>query len=117
MVKLLGSAASDANDAIRKSELDAAIAGAASAWTVFEVDFGTVPVWGKTFTVNDGTVTSTSDIAVTMSSRVATGRIGNDAEWDGFTLSALAGTGSFDVSVIATPGPVVGKRNFQYQIG
>lgn len=118
--KLLGAAASNANDAVRKSELDAAIAGVsagASVWTAVEVDFGTTPTPGASFTITDAGVSPTSDVAVAMSSKVATGRVGNDAEWDGFNLSALAGSGSFVLTALAVPGPVVGSRTFLYQIG
>jgi hypothetical protein len=86
-------------------------------WTVTEVDFGTTPVWDATFTVTDANVSATSDVTVAISGKVATGRVGNDHAWDGLICAALPAAGSFELTVLAIPGPVVGKRKLQYQIG
>jgi hypothetical protein len=86
-------------------------------WKETEIDFGTDPVWDKTFTITDASVTSTSHIIVAPSGKVATDRVGNDWEWDGLTMSALPAAGSFILTALALPGPLVGKRFVQYQIG
>jgi hypothetical protein len=93
-------------------------AGAGSTtWTTTEINFGSTPSYGGTFTITDGSVTAGSDVAVTPSGKVATGRVGNDWEWDVVMLSALPASGSFDVTASAISGPLVGKRMIQYQVG
>jgi hypothetical protein len=86
-------------------------------WKVAEIDFGTKPQWSQTFTITDAAVASTSHIAVACSGQVATGRTGDDWAWDALVLTAVSGTGSFALTAYAIPGPVVGKRKIQYQIG
>jgi hypothetical protein len=92
-------------------------AGAGGTWTAVEIDFGTTPVWDKTFTITDAAVTALSNVSVTASSKTATGRVGNDTLWDGLLLAATSAAGSFELSALAIPGPVVGRRVVQYQIG
>ena len=95
----------------------ASVAAGAANWTETSIDFGSdVPKYDATFTVVDATVTPASKIAVVPSGTVASGRVGNDWEWDGLILSALPGSGSFTLSATAFPGPVVGRRTVQYQI-
>lgn len=91
-------------------------AGAAS-WTEAEVDFGSTPVYDKTFTVTDASVSSSDKIAVVQSGSAATSRADGDALWDTIVYAATAGTGSFTLYALATPGPVVGKRKILYQVG
>jgi hypothetical protein len=85
-------------------------------WTEVEIDFGTTPQWSKTFTVTDADCTTSALVQVVQSGNVATGRVGNDAEWDGLVLAALPGTGSFVLTALAVPGPIVGARKVAYQI-
>lgn len=85
-------------------------------WTEAEIDFGTTPAWDETFTITDSLVSSGSKIVVVPSGKVATGRVGNDLEWDNLLLGALPGTGSFTLTALAFPGPVVGKRKIIYQV-
>jgi hypothetical protein len=86
-------------------------------WTKTEIDFGTHPVWDKTFTITDARCGSGSVVMAAPCGTVATGRVGDDWAWDALALSALPGTGSFALTASAMPGPVVGKRTIQYQIG
>ena len=86
-------------------------------WTQVEINFGDTPTRSKTFTISDAAVTSTTRVAVTPSGKVAAGRVGDDWAWDGLILSALSGAGSFALTALAVPGPVVGKRYVQYQLG
>jgi hypothetical protein len=74
-------------------------------------------VWEKTFTITDAGVTALSNVSVNASSKTATGRVGNDALWDGLFLATTPAAGSFELSAVAVPGPVVGRRVVQYQIG
>lgn len=86
-------------------------------WVETEVDFGSgVPKYDASFTVTDATVTGSSKIVVSQSGNVATGRVGNDGEWDSIVFTALAGTGNFSIYCIASPGPVVGKRKIYYMV-
>jgi hypothetical protein len=90
--------------------------GSGTTTTEVEIDFGTTPQWSKTFTITDAGVSPSSKILLFPSGNVATGRVGNDAEWDNLILAGLAGTGNFEVTAIASPGPIVGKRKVYYQL-
>lgn len=94
----------------------AASGGAGATWTETEIDFGTTPQWSKTFTVTDAGVSGSSKIVLCPSGNVGTSRVGNDQEWDNLILAGLAGSGSFILTAIAFPGPVVGKRKVFYSI-
>jgi hypothetical protein len=87
-----------------------------STWTETEIDFGTVPVQSKAFTIVDASVAATDRVAVCASAATATGRVGNDGLWDSLLLSADAGVGEVLVTAYAVPGPVVGKRTIIYSI-
>lgn len=89
--------------------------GAGASWTEAEVNFGTTPTRSARFTVTDGTVSGSSKIIITQSGNVATGRFGNDAEWDSIMWSAQAGTGQFTLTGFAT-GPIRGYRKFFYTV-
>lgn len=84
--------------------------------TEVEIDFGTTPVFSKTFTITDAAVSGASMIVVNPSGNVATDRVGNDLEWDNLLLGGLAGTGDFLLTALALPGPIVGKRKVYYQV-
>lgn len=86
-------------------------------YTETEIDFGTTPVYSKTFTIVDGTVSGTTKIMATPSGNVATGRVGNDNEWDSLLLAVSTSAGQFELTALATPGPIVGKRKIFYQKG
>lgn len=101
---------------ITKAELATAMGGA-TPWTETELDFGSVPTWSKTFTISDAGVSGTSNILAVASSEAATGRATGDAEWDGLALAARAtGSGTMEITALAVPGPVVGRRKVLYQI-
>jgi hypothetical protein len=105
-------AATGTDKKMTRSELGRAVA----QWVEVEVDFGSTPQWSKTFTVTDANVTTATRVAVVPSGNVATGRVGNDAEWDSLICTALPASGSFTLTVAAFPGPIVGRRKVQYQI-
>lgn len=93
-----------------------AAGGAGASWTETEIDFGTSPAKDKTFVITDAGVSSSSKILIVPSGNVATGRVGDDWEWDGFTFSGKAATGQFTLTALAQPGPVVGKRKVFYSV-
>ena len=71
--------------------------------TEAEIDFGSwVPVRSKRFTITNGSITGTSRIMVSPSWNVATGRVGNDWEWDTINFSAKAGTWSFELTATSS---------------
>lgn len=90
--------------------------GGGGTWTEVEIDFGSTPVYSKTFTVTDGTVSGTSKVAVVPCGKIATGGSEDDWEWDGISFAANPGAGSFRVMANASPGPVAGKRKISYQV-
>jgi len=94
------------------------VAGMIAPVTEVEIDFGTVPVPSKSFTITDANIKATSVIDVLASAKTATGRVGtDDMEWDGLSLSAVPASGSMIVYAVANPGPVVGKRKIHYRVG
>ena len=90
---------------------------ATSAVTQVDIDLGTVPVYSKSITVTAASCEPTFNVLVSPSADPATGRGSDDNLWDGLILSAVAGTGSFTLHVVAVPGPVSGKRLINYQFG
>ncbi len=93
-----------------------ASSGAGASWTEDEINFGTEPVWEKSFIVNDAASLTTSVITIVQSGKTATGREDGDAEWDVVNYSAKPDNGFFLVYAMATPGPIVGARKFQYTV-
>lgn len=92
---------------------DVVISGGGLSLTEIEVDFGSKPTRSKKFTITDASITGASKIIVSPSGTVATGRFGDDWEWDSINTSAKAGTGQFVLTCFAS-GKVAGKRKFYY---
>lgn len=91
--------------------------GGGGSWTEGEVDFGSTPVKDVVFTITDAAITATSKVIIMESGKLATGRIAlGDGAWDSINLVSNPGTGSAQVWAIANPGPVVGKRKYQYTV-
>ena len=89
--------------------------GPVASWTAAEIDFGTTPVYEKDFTIS-ASVTGASVVVAVPSGATATGRVGNDSAWDSLALTTVPASGSFTLTAVPIPGPVVGKRTIQYQI-
>ena len=87
--------------------------GATLAFLEVEVDFGTTPVSSKKFNVVDPLITPTDTVIVTPSSNVATGRLGNDWEFDMPFFSTKPNSGNLDIYVTFNHS-VVGKRKVKY---
>jgi len=81
-----------------------------------EIDFGTNPVYDKTFIITNVLSSPSSKIIAYPSGNVATGRIGNDLEWDSISYGAMASTGDFTLTATCSTGAVVGKRKVYYSI-
>lgn len=92
--------------------------GGGGTWTEVEIDFGSTPVYDATFTITDAAITSSAvQMILVPCGKAATGRTADDWQWDGGTFVANPGTGSATCYATFTPGPIVGKRMLQYQIG
>lgn len=91
--------------------------GGSATWTEVEIDFGNTPIYDAIFTITDASISSTSKVVISPSGKPATGRTADDWQWDGATLSANPGTGTATCYAIFSPGPIVGRRKLQYQIG
>lgn len=87
-----------------------------ASWTELEVNFGNTPVYDANFTITDAAISAVSKIIVVPSGKTATGRTSGDWQWDGATFAALADVGFATCYVTFTPGPIVGRRNIQYQV-
>jgi hypothetical protein len=91
--------------------------GSSATWTEMQIDFGSgKPVYDKTFIITDSSVSVNSKIVVLPCGKTASGQQDGDWLWDGLTLAALPGTGSFTLFAAPVPGPIKGKRVIQYQI-
>jgi len=88
--------------------------GGSITLTEIEVNMGDKSP-SKKFTVPDASITPSSKILVFPSPNQATGRRGNDWELDQATLTALAGTGNFQLSVLS-PFRMRGNRKMYYQV-
>lgn len=78
-------------------------AGGSFALTEDEIDFwSSIPVRSKRFTITNWSITWSSKIIVSPSWNVATGRVGNDWEWDSINFTAKAGTGNFVLTANAS---------------
>lgn len=107
-----GVATLDAGSKIPLSQLPTISASVTG--TEIELDFGTVHTRTKTFTITDASVSSTTLILMTVSGNAPTGRSADEVTMEGFTLSCIPTTGSFDVTVSSLLGPVTGKYKFNY---
>lgn len=83
--------------------------------TEVEVNFGSVPLWEKVFTITDAGVSGTSKIIATQSGKAAIGQDTDENEMDSLILSCSPGSGSFTLFARAVPGPVSGKFKINYQ--
>lgn len=81
--------------------------------TEVEIDFGSAPTRSKRITVTDAAISTSSKIMVSPSGNVATGRVGNDWEWDTINFSVVPGTGNFLLTGYAS-GRIKGKRKIYY---
>lgn len=91
--------------------------GGGASWTEGEVDFGTTPRRDQQFTITDASISSSSKVIVIESGKIATGRVASgDAQWDSVSFAALPASGTATVYATANPGPVVGRRKFQYTV-
>ena len=81
--------------------------------TETEIDFGSLPVQGKKFTITQAGVLPASLVSVSPSGNVATGRVGDDYEWDSINFSAKPNTGTFTLTAYAS-GRIRGKRKILY---
>lgn len=83
------------------------------------IDFGnTMPQWSNTFTISDAAAITTSRIVVVPSANATSAFGGDELEMDNFNASARCLTdGVITVHVTPVPGPMQGKRNFNYIIG
>lgn len=86
--------------------------GGGGTWTEVTIDFGSTPVYDKTFTVVDASVSATKKIVVSESGDSTS----DGVLWDGLSFAADALAGSFTLYVSANPGPVSGTRKVYYQV-
>lgn len=82
-----------------------------------EIDFGSTPLYSKTFIVTDANITTSHQIIATHSAAAATGRSQDENELEALICRCVAGSGQFTMYVDALPGPVVGKYKINYVFG
>src|SRR5574343_396988 len=100
---------------VRDDGVLAVPAGSGSTTTTeTTINFGTKPVYDKSFTITDAGVTGSSKILIFPSGNAPSGRHSDDWQWDSITFAAVAGSGQFTLYANAN-GPVEGTRNIYYQ--
>lgn len=82
-----------------------------------EVDFGSMPVAEKTFTVSDADVATSSQIIAMIAYEAPTGKDLDEVEMDPFNVRAAPGSGEFTLWLQALHGLVIGKFKVNYLIG
>lgn len=87
--------------------------GGGGSATVKQVtlDFGSVPVYSKSITFTDVSITASSKVVMTPHAE------SDELEMDGFVCSVQCGSGIATAYIHAVPGPVTGQRKFNYLIG
>ena len=85
---------------------------------IVEVEINFDPKWSydANFIITDAECTTSSQVLVWPSGNTATGRVGDDSEWDAIILAARPQSGQFYLSALAQPGPIAGNRKIYYQI-
>lgn len=89
---------------------------ALARWKLVEIDFGSVPVSTKSFTITDAEVLATFNVIAQPSGKPATGRVGNDFSVEAIQCTTVPAAGSFALHVTVLNGHIRGKRNIVYQI-
>lgn len=83
-----------------------------NAMTSVTLDFGSVPVYSKAFTLEVPGLLTTANVAVVHDPD------SDEAEMDGFSSAAFCSAdGILTAFIQAIPGPVVGTRKFNYFVG
>ena len=77
---------------------------------IFEVDFGPLPLYEKTFNIIDTRVLATSVVIPLMSGNPAPGKEADELQMDNFMVTAIAHAGNFDVTVRTTDGSYLADK-------
>ena len=82
------------------------------------LDFGSVGMYSKSFTITDIEAVTTNKILISASSKPASGRSQDELEMDNFSCSAVCSVnGQIIINISAVPGPVTGQYVFNYTLG
>lgn len=82
------------------------------------LDFGNIPVFSKTFSFSHVGALITQNVLMTVSAKMPVGVALDELEMDSISVSAyVSAPGIISVLAIANPGPIIGERNFNYQVG
>lgn len=82
-----------------------------------EVDFGSTPLYSKTFTITDASCTSTSNILTSLGG-TPTGKDADELEMDSLEIVCYPSTGSFDMFITSQDGSYLhDKFKINYIIG
>ena len=93
------------------------VVSSAAAVSTIEVDFGSTPLYSKTFTITDATCTSTSNILTSLGG-TPTGKDADELEMDSLEIVCYPSTGSFDMFITSQDGSYLhDKFKINYIIG
>lgn len=90
--------------------------GAASAWTNYEIDFGSEAKLAATATVTDAASGTSSIIIIQQVGIAATGRQADEAEMDGLQCRAIPAAGTFKLICASLEGATHGLHTVSYQV-
>ena len=82
-----------------------------------EIDFGTIPISEKEFTITDEEVLITSQITGNVAYEAPTGKELDELEMDSIDLKFASGSGQFKIYAKGLEGYLEGKFKINYLIG
>jgi hypothetical protein len=81
------------------------------------LDFGTDPVYSKQFSFTASGVVTTQNVLISPSAKMPAGMALDELEMDQLHCAAfVSGADTITAIITAMPGPIIGQRNFNYQV-
>jgi hypothetical protein len=91
--------------------------GEAASITAVTLNFGSVPVYSKVFTISHSGAQVSQNVIMVPSAKMPAGVALDELEMDALTVSAyVSAADTITALVTANPGPVSGQRAFNYQV-
>lgn len=91
--------------------------GGGSSITSVTLDFGSTPVFSKQFSFTVSGALLTQNVLISPSAKMPLGVDLDELEMDSINVAAyVSAANTISVLAVASPGPIVGQRNFNYQI-
>jgi hypothetical protein len=90
----------------------------ASPVNAITLDFGSTPIYSKQFTFSAPGAITSQNVVMVPSAKMPAGLDVDELEMDVLSCAAfVSAPDTITAIVTATPGPITGQRNFNYQVG